>query len=397
MKHLTGQGFWKPCVAVSAQLLMAASLVLAVEPTNSKTFTAGEKAKINGVILSRTGDTLKVRSDDNTIDNVDVSNDTKIELRKSWASHSKMDTASLVPGLHITAEGKGGSNGDLVASKVTFDPNSMKATRQIDARVSPLEARTNSIEGRAGQLESRAGTLENRAGQIEGRQNDLESTEKQTQQQVAQVKTAAEQGINAVNSRVGNLDNYTPKESATVYFRSGSAVLTPQAKQDLDKLAQQAKAERGFVIEVTGYADTTGSKTLNQQLSDRRSQAVIQYLEEQGDIPVHRILPPTGLGTTHEVADNKTSSGRKLNRRVEVKVLVNQGLVADSANGSGSSSATSSTSSATAGNTASSNSASSPSSSTSSTPAAGTENNSSTSGSGNSTTTTSSPAAPQQQ
>ncbi len=80
-------------------------------------------------------------------------------------------------------------------------------------------------------------------------------------------------------------------------------------------------------MEVTGYADTTGSAAFNQQLSDRRSQAVIQYLEEQGDIPVHRILPATGLGTTHEAAANNTSSGRKLNRRVEVKVLVNQGLV----------------------------------------------------------------------
>lgn len=333
MKHSTRRGLLKPCIAIPAHLVLAASLVLAVEPTNSKTFTNGEKAKINGVILSRSGDTLKVRGDDNTIENVDVSSSTKIELRKSWASHSKMDEGALVPGLHITAEGKGSDNGDLMANRVIFDPNSMKASRQIDARVSPLEARTNGLEGQQTALAGRTGTLENRAGQIEGRQSELENTEKQTQQQVQVAKTTADQanqGVNDVNNRVGNLDNYSPKETATVYFRSGSAVLTPQAKQDLDNLAQQAKNERGFVIEVTGFADTTGPAALNQQLSDRRSQAVIQYLEEQGDIPVHRILPPTGLGTTHEAAANNTSSGRKLNRRVEVKVLVNQGLVAQS-------------------------------------------------------------------
>lgn len=338
MKQSIGQGFWKPCLAVSAQLLLTASLVLAVEPTNSKTFTDGEKAKINGVILSRNGDTLKVRGDDNTIENIDLTNSTKIELRKSWMSHSKMDASSLVPGLHIEAEGKGSGNGDLVAGRVTFDPNSMKASRQIDARVSPLEARTGTLEGQQQQLAGRTGNLENRAGQIENRENDLEGTEKQTQQQVAQVRTTADQanqGVNAVNTRVGNLDNYTPKENATVYFRSGSTTLTAQAKQDLDNLVQQAKNEHGYVIEVTGFADTTGPAALNQRLSDQRAQAVITYLEEQGDIPVHRILPASGLGTTHEAAANNTSAGRKLNRRVEVKVLVNQGLVAGNTDNGG--------------------------------------------------------------
>jgi outer membrane protein OmpA-like peptidoglycan-associated protein len=244
-----------------------------------------------------------------------------------------MEQTSLVPGLHIEAKGKGNDKGDLVAERVIFDPNSMRASRQIDARVSPLEARTNSVENRQGQLEGRTNTLESRAGQIEGRQNDLEATEKQTQQQVGQVKVEADQanqGVNDVNTRVGNLDNYETKYNATVYFRSGSAVLTDQAKKDLDDIAQKAKSEKGYVVEVAGFADTTGPATLNQELSQKRANAVIQYLEEQGDIPLNRVLTPAGLGTSHEVADNKTRDGRKLNRRVEVKVLVNQGLTASS-------------------------------------------------------------------
>jgi outer membrane protein OmpA-like peptidoglycan-associated protein len=247
-----------------------------------------------------------------------------------------MDPGALVPGLHIEAQGKGNDKGDLLADKVIFDPNSMRASRQIDARVSPLEARTSSVEGRTGQLEGRAGQLENRAGQIESRQGELENTEKQTQQQVAQVKTTAEQanqGVNEVNGRVSNLDNYTNKQTVTVYFRTGSAVLSQQAKTDLDNLAQQAKNEKGYVIEIAGFADITGSAAFNQQLSQKRADAVTTYLEEHGDIPILRILPASGLGTTHEAADNKTSAGRKLNRRVEARLLVNQGLVASNAGG----------------------------------------------------------------
>jgi hypothetical protein len=69
---------------------------------------------------------------------------------------------------------------------------------------------------------------------------------------------------------------------------------------------------------------------LTTNLSQSRAHTVITYLEEQGDIPINRILTPAGLGTTHEAADNSTSAGRKLNRRVEVKVFVNQGLIATS-------------------------------------------------------------------
>ncbi len=251
-----------------------------------------------------------------------------------------MDAASLVPGLHVEAQGKGNDKGELVADKVIFDPNSMRASRQIDTRVSPLEARAGTLEGRAGQLESRAGQMETREGQ-------LEDTEKQTQQhvgevqqhvgevqqQVGQVKTEADQanqGVTDVNKRVSDLDNYEPKYSATVYFRLNSAVLSPQAKKDLDDLAQKALNEKGYVLEVAGYADRTGNVELNQTLSEERADAVIRYLEQQGNVPIHRILAPAGMGITHEAADNKTSAGRKLNRRVEVKVLVNQGVVAGS-------------------------------------------------------------------
>jgi outer membrane protein OmpA-like peptidoglycan-associated protein len=329
MKHLPGRNQFKSLLAVSAQTLMTATLVLAVTP-NTKTFTAGEKANVKGVILSHEGDSLKVRGDDDSVETVDLTGDTKIQLKHGiFGRKSKMENSALLPGLRVEAQGKGNEKGDLVADKVVFDPNSMKASRQIDARVSPLEARQGSLEGRAGQLEGRTGTLENRAGQIEGRQGDLEKTQQQTIADVGKVRSTAEQanqGVTDVNGRVSNLDNYQPKETATVYFKINSATLSPEAKKDLDDLAQKALNEKGYLVQIAGFADTTGNASVNQALSQRRAEAVIQYLEQSGNIPIHRILTPTGLGTSHEAADNKTSAGRKLNRRVEVKVLVNQGL-----------------------------------------------------------------------
>ncbi len=301
-------------------------VAMGVEP-NARTFAAGEQFKVSGVIISRTGDMLKVRDSDDSIGTVDLTNTTKIQLKHGiFGRKTAMDLQSLVPGLQVEAQGKGNDKGELVADKVTFDPNSMRASRQIDTRVAPIEARTGSLEGRTGTLEGRATT-------IEGRQGQLEDTEKQTQQQVGQVKNEADQanqGVDTVNQRVTNLDNYQQKYKETVYFKLNSATLSPDDKQTLDKLAQEALAEKGYAVEVAGFADTTGKAARNQVLSEQRADAVIQYLEQQGNIPIHRILTPAGMGTSHEAQPNDTPEGRKMNRRVEVTVLVNQGVVAGS-------------------------------------------------------------------
>lgn len=283
--------------------------------------------------MSHQGDTLKVRGDDDAIGTIDLTNTTKVELKKGFGRHSTMNLDSLVPGLRVEVQGRGNDKGDLIAEKVTFDPNSMKASRQIDTRVAPIEAREGSLEGRTGTLENRAGQMETRQGQLEDQQKQTQQQVGQVQTQVGQVKTEADQanqGVTDVNGRVSDLDNYDTKYSEVVYFRVNSSVLSPDDKKKLDDLAQKALNEKGYVVEVAGYADKTGSVALNQELSERRAQAVIQYLEEQGNIPIHRILTPAGMGTTHEAAANNTAQGRKLNRRVEVKVLVNKGLVTGS-------------------------------------------------------------------
>jgi outer membrane protein OmpA-like peptidoglycan-associated protein len=103
-------------------------------------------------------------------------------------------------------------------------------------------------------------------------------------------------------------------------------VLSPEAKAMLDEIATQAKNERGYVIEVRGFASSDGSEALNRRLSQRRAEAVMRYLAETHDIPLRRIILPFGYGEAMPVADNSTLDGRKQNRRAEVKVLVSRGL-----------------------------------------------------------------------
>ena len=323
----------KVFMAILAQGLLTAALALGMVTPNERLFTKDQQAKVKGVIISKQGNTLKLRADDDAIGTIDLTDTTEIKMKHGMFGWSKsgMDANSLVPGLHVEAQGTGNEKGELVAKKVIFDPNSMRASRQIDTRVGPIEAREGTLEGRTGQLETRAGTIENRQGQLEDTQKQTQQQVGQVKQQTEQVKTEADQanqGVTSVNKRVSDLDNYESKYSKTVYFRLNSATLSPQAKQDLDQLAQQALNEKGYMIEVAGFADTTGNAAVNQALSQRRANAVIQYLQQQGNIPLHRVLAPAGMGTSHAVADNKTRSGRKMNRRVEVTVLVNQGVVA---------------------------------------------------------------------
>src|SRR4030095_8356669 len=99
-----------------------------------------------------------------------------------------------------------------------------------------------------------------------------------------------------------------------------------EAKSVLDEIATQAKTERGYVIEVMGFASADGNENYNRQLSQKRADAVVRYLAENHMIPLRRIITPFGYGEAEPVADNESREGREQNRRVEVNLLVNKGM-----------------------------------------------------------------------
>ena len=163
--------------------------------------------------------------------------------------------------------------------------------------------------------DTRVTPVEENQKKIAGQMDELYAIAQEARQQVA-----------AVNERVSSLDDYDVQETVAVTFRVNSAVLSPEAKRQLDDLAPKALAAKGYMIEISGHTDSTGSEAKNMRLSRERAESVVEYLTINHKIPARRFITPMGYGKSDAVADNSTPAGRAQNRRVEVKILVNRGL-----------------------------------------------------------------------
>jgi outer membrane protein OmpA-like peptidoglycan-associated protein len=108
------------------------------------------------------------------------------------------------------------------------------------------------------------------------------------------------------------------KYAAVVYFSVGSAVIDEDGLRELRWFVQQMQPYPQAVIDVQGFADSTGSEAANQDLSQQRAQAVAAYLDSQG-IALSRLVV-RGFGTISPADSNATAQGRRNNRRVEVTV-----------------------------------------------------------------------------
>jgi outer membrane protein OmpA-like peptidoglycan-associated protein len=308
--------------AVTCVMLLAGLMFASTPP---KQIPNGKKAKITGQIMSRNGDLLNLTEiKTGLMVVVDLTDDTKIEREKGSLRlrRSDMDVTAMLPGLNITAEGIGNAQGQLVASKITFNPDvfeiQMAQQQEIDANTKAAAQAQNTAD----QGVAQAQVAQASADVAQGTAN-------------AAGKTAVASGalgvmnadaIAMVNQRVSDLGDYKTVAEAGIYFPTGAPVLDAAAKADLDKVAQMALTTDNYMIEVAGYASASGTKAMNQKLSDERATAVVQYLRNQKSIPMRRILAPAGYGATHPAAANADSQGRALNQRVDVKLLVNKGL-----------------------------------------------------------------------
>ena len=145
--------------------------------------------------------------------------------------------------------------------------------------------------------------------------------------------TAANDAVHRADSLasvVAGLDNYQPIGNVSVTFGFDKAVLTDDDKAQLDTFAQTITNAKSYIVEVTGGTDSTGDANYNYALSQRRADAVVQYLASKYAIPAHRFYL-IGIGKDKEVADNKTREGRAKNRRVDIRLLSNQGAPATTA------------------------------------------------------------------
>jgi len=135
---------------------------------------------------------------------------------------------------------------------------------------------------------------------------------------------SATQRVDTLTNTVINLDNYRPVVETSVHFGFNKDNLTKQAREAIDQLAASVAATKGYIITVEGGTDSVGSSEYNYDLSQRRANAVIQYLASEKSIPAHKIYL-IGLGKDKPVDSNKTSEGRAKNRRVDIRLMTNTG------------------------------------------------------------------------
>jgi len=139
-------------------------------------------------------------------------------------------------------------------------------------------------------------------------------------------QTAADNAVHRADSLasiVNGLDNYEQVSIVSVTFGFDKSVLTKEDRDQLDAFAARLGSVKSYILEVTGGTDSTGPAQYNYDLSQRRADAVVQYLGSRYGIAARRFYL-IGIGKDKEVAPNTTADGRKQNRRVEVRLLSNR-------------------------------------------------------------------------
>jgi outer membrane protein OmpA-like peptidoglycan-associated protein len=167
-------------------------------------------------------------------------------------------------------------------------------------------------------LEAHRGQLASHDVQLAGQKEDIATNRQNISANIKDIEEHTD--------RFTALAEYEVKGQATIQFDVGKTDISPADGQTLKQLAQTATSLNGYIVEVTGYADATGSAAMNTKLSENRAKSVITFLMQQGGVPVRHIIAPGAMGEYGAKAPNETKAGRAENRRVEVKVLVNKGI-----------------------------------------------------------------------
>jgi len=265
---------------------------------------------VQGVINGRSGATMTLQTVDAPKLVVLLTPTTQVdEVEGLFHGRKKqMAMTALIPGLPVQVTGSTNAQGQLVADTVKFKGNDLKAAEDAQAGLQPVEQ--NVAQNQAELAQQKAA--------LEAQQAQLSAEDKK----IAANKAA----IAADNKRFGELGEYNIMNKVTVLFGNGQVTIDQQYKPQLLQLAQGAQKVTGYVIQVKGYASAVGSAALNQKLSVERANAVTEFLEQQGNIPLTNMLAPGAMGTSQQVAPDSTVEGQAENRRVVVLVLQNKGI-----------------------------------------------------------------------
>jgi outer membrane protein OmpA-like peptidoglycan-associated protein len=284
---------------------------------------AGDKAKVKGMIISRTGETLIVNGPDGKV-TVVLADDTRTKdnVGLFGLGRKEMSMAVLIPGVKVSIDGVSDDQGRVAAKTITVDGDDLETAQMIQSGLHPT---AEQVAENVQTLAEHQDKIETNKSQIAVHKQYIETN----QQNIATNKQQIDQNIKDIQENTDRfmaLSEYDVKGQATLKFKVGSAKVAPEDEEQLKQLAQTATGLKGYIIEVMGYTDSTGNAAMNTKLSADRAQAVVTYLVQQGNVPVRHIVAPGAMGEYGAAAPNETKEGRAENRRVEVKILVNKGI-----------------------------------------------------------------------
>jgi outer membrane protein OmpA-like peptidoglycan-associated protein len=269
-----------------------------------------QNVKVEGLIKARSGAQmiLQTPGDPNLV--VLLTETTQVGQVQGVlkARKKEMSMAALIPGLPVKVEATHNAENVLVATSVKFKGNDLERAQAIEAGMHETKVKAEQNEA---ELAKQKAALEEHQQQL-------------TEQQK---KIAENKALIAANTaRFGQLDDYYIMDEVTVLFANGSSKIDPKYDSQLEALGQKAKTVQGYMIEVKGYASSTGSAQVNQTISEKRANAVASFLLQKCNLPLTNMLAPGAMGESSQVATDKTVEGEAQNRRVVVRVLQNKAI-----------------------------------------------------------------------
>jgi OOP family OmpA-OmpF porin len=274
------------------------------------TAALAETTKVEGVIVGRSGSEIIVEFMQGAELAFLLDDSTKVSQTGGLFKARRTDKsmAALIPGLKVKVEGEYNQDRKLIATSVQFSGGDLEKAQLAEAanRQHREQTEQHKIE------------LEKQAAALKAQNEQLKLHEEQL--------AAHKAKIEAATARFGDLDDYYILDEVTVYFANGKVEVDPKYEAPLLELATKAKDVQGYVIEVTGYASSTGSTEVNQKLSEDRANNVTNILLQKANVPLTRILAPGAMGESRQVNSDRSAEAQAENRRVVVRVLQNKAI-----------------------------------------------------------------------
>ena len=198
-----------------------------------------------------------------------------------------MSSVVLIPGVKVSVDGVSNDQG-VAAKTITVDGDDLETAEMIQSGLHPtaeqVAANVQTLAEHQDKIETNKVQLAAHKEYIETNQKNIASNKQQIDANVKDIEENTQ--------RFMALSEYDVKGQTTVKFKVGSAKIAPEDEEQLKQLAQTAEGLKGYIVEVMGYADSTGNAAMNTKLSEDRAKAVITYLVQQGAVPIRHIVAP---------------------------------------------------------------------------------------------------------